>query len=413
MNARVDEVRLRPLILARQPLRLDDVVAEDLRDEIDDARLIRRPSAIEVALEEVDPNIVLVDTNFPGHRGFDAIAEVLTRAPDTRVLALTPDPPPHADVARAARAGAVGFIDINAEPAEFAAAIDTVASGDYWMPPDVTRAVLADTADDLDVTSAERRSRRTGILVALIPLAGLIAALLSILWKRYLAQIGVRPVDLAIDPASRVIDALFTLLLVIAVFGPLVFVGAWLDLLRKSHLSRGPIAWLLGHPRLAWLLAAILVFAASLFFATGTGIVAVLVIGPIVTLTLLARAVDLSDELPPALRIQASPRRTLVSGLAVLLAFLTVLTVEATVIGPDFGPSGARGFIAPTVLGFSAQPMQANDVNEAGPPREVLYLGGNADLYVLVDPCNDDEVEYVSVGSQRLVVIDEVTCAAG
>jgi hypothetical protein len=97
----------------------------------------------------------------------------------------------------------------------------------------------------------------------------------------------------------------------------------------------------------------------------------------------------------------------------VLLAFLTVLTVEATVVGPDFGPSGAREFIAPTVLGFSAQPMQAYDVNEAGPPREVLYLGGNADLYVLVDPCNDDEVEYVSVGSQRLVVIDEVTCAAG
>lgn len=65
---------------------------------------------------------------------------MLARAPETRVLALTPDPPPHADVARA---GAVGFIDINAEPAEFAAAIDTVASGDYWMPPDVTRAVLA------------------------------------------------------------------------------------------------------------------------------------------------------------------------------------------------------------------------------------------------------------------------------
>jgi hypothetical protein len=41
----------------------------------------------------------------------------------------------------------------------------------------------------------------------------------------------------------------------------------------------------------------------------------------------------------------------------------------------------------------------------------VLYLGGNADLYVLVYPCDDDEVEYVSVGSTRLVVIDEVTCA--
>jgi DNA-binding NarL/FixJ family response regulator len=412
MNARADEVRLRLLVVARQPLRLDDVVPEELTDEIDDSRLIRRSSALEVAIDEVDPNVVLVDTNYPGHRGFDAITELLARAPDARVLALTPDPPPHADVARAARAGAIGFIDVNAEPAEFAEAIRTVAGGDHWMPSDVTRAVLADTADDLDVTSAERRSRLTGILIAFIPLAGLIAALLSLLWRRYLAQIGVRPVDLAIDPASRVIDALFTLLLVIALFGPLVFVSTWLDLIRQSRLSRGPVAGLLRHPHLAWLLTAIVVLAVSLFFATGTGIFAVLVIGPIVTLALLARAIDLSDELPPALRIQASPIRTLVGALSVLLAFLAVVTVEVTVVGPDFGPGGARGFLAPTVLGFSAQPMQAYDVDTGGPPRAVLYLGGNADLYVLVDPCNDDEVEFVSVGSQRLVVIDEVTCAA-
>ncbi len=56
--------------------------------------------------------------------------------------------------------------------------------------------------------------------------------------------------------------------------------------------------------------------------------------------------------------------------------------------------------------------MLAFDVDGAREPREILYLGGNADLYVLVDPCDDDTVEYVSVGSTRLVVIDEVTCAS-
>ncbi len=40
----------------------------------------------------------------------------------------------------------------------------------------------------------------------------------------------------------------------------------------------------------------------------------------------------------------------------------------------------------------------------------MLYLGGNADLYVLVHPCDGDTVEFVSVGSTRLVVIDEVAC---
>ena len=54
--------------------------------------------------------------------------------------------------------------------------------------------------------------------------------------------------------------------------------------------------------------------------------------------------------------------------------------------------------------------MRAFDLDPGGPPRDVLYLGGNADLYVLVDPCNDDEVDLVSVSRHRLVVIDEVVC---
>jgi hypothetical protein len=32
---------------------------------------------------------------------------------------------------------------------------------------------------------------------------------------------------------------------------------------------------------------------------------------------------------------------------------------------------------------------------------------------VLVDPCDDNNVEYVSVGRHRLEVIDEVICDAG
>ena len=42
-----------------------------------------------------------------------------------------------------------------------------------------------------------------------------------------------------------------------------------------------------------------------------------------------------------------------------------------------------------------------------------FYSGGNADLYVLVDVCDNDRVDYVSVSTQRLVVIDEVTCPDG
>jgi hypothetical protein len=80
-------------------------------------------------------------------------------------------------------------------------------------------------------------------------------------------------------------------------------------------------------------------------------------------------------------------------------------------VGPRFGTKGAEGFIAPTVLGFRAQPMSWIDLESDGKQQDVLYLGGNADLYLLVDPCNDDKTLFVSVGASRLVVIDEVTCS--
>ncbi|MCP4085995.1 MAG: hypothetical protein GY745_13210 [Actinomycetia bacterium] len=54
--------------------------------------------------------------------------------------------------------------------------------------------------------------------------------------------------------------------------------------------------------------------------------------------------------------------------------------------------------------------MGVVDVDGNRPPFDALYLGGNADLYVLVDPCDGDRVDFVSVGSARLEVIDKVIC---
>ena len=96
-----------------------------------------------------------------------------------------------------------------------------------------------------------------------------------------------------------------------------------------------------------------------------------------------------------------------------LVACLAALTVEVMAVGPHFGTKGAEGIIAPTVLGFRVQPMRWIDVDADGKEQDVLYLGGNADLYVLIDPCNDDETLFVSVGATRLVVIDEVSCPQG
>jgi hypothetical protein len=42
-------------------------------------------------------------------------------------------------------------------------------------------------------------------------------------------------------------------------------------------------------------------------------------------------------------------------------------------------------------------------------PLGALYIGGNADLYVLYDPCAE-MVRLVPVGSSRVEMVDEVTC---
>ncbi len=412
MTQRNENTPIRLLVVARHPLRVEDL-GLDGRAEIEHIHLIRRPRGIETAMDESDPNVVLVDTGFPGGRGFDAIGEALGLAPEAGVLALTPDPPPHDAVALAIRAGACGFVDVDAEPHEFLGALNAAKEGGSWFPDDEMRGILAAVAGNLDTTTALRRSRMTGIFLGLIPLTGLIAALLSYLWRKYLGQIGVRPVDLAIDPTARVVDAVVALLLVLGVFGPLLLVGSWLDLLRDSPLNRGLIGWFVEKRKTGHLLLSLALLAIGLFLSRGPDLLLALVIGPVMAISVIARAVDLNEELPPILRIERiHPMRLLASMVAALVLFLGLLSAEGLLVGPDLRTNGEGGWIAARVLGFNAQPMRAFDVDSGGAAREVLYLGGNADLYVLVDPCDDDTVELVSVGSTRLVVIDEVSCPA-
>lgn len=57
----VDPIRL--LVVARHPLRLDDLELDGLPD-IEEVQSIRRPAALDLAFEELEPNVVLMDVNF-------------------------------------------------------------------------------------------------------------------------------------------------------------------------------------------------------------------------------------------------------------------------------------------------------------------------------------------------------------
>lgn len=264
---------------------------------------------------------------------------------------------------------------MNADADELLEAIERVHHGGLWFPPAETRSLFTSAARDLETTAEGRRSRLAGILLGVIPLAGAVSAVLSLLWRQYLGQIGVRPVDLAVDPGTRVIDVFFAFMAVIGIFGPIFFVSRWLDLIQVSQKPSGAAAWLLRRPVLTKLaLSAVTVVVGGALFWYAP-LVATLLIGPLVLVAIVASTVGLSDELPAAFRLDVGPGRLLVGALVTVSIFLAALSYEVLVIGPDFGRSGVLGVIGPTVLGFRAQPVLAFEAESGGPVGRCCIWG--------------------------------------
>jgi DNA-binding NarL/FixJ family response regulator len=402
-----DSVTIRVLIIARRPLTLDDFGFES-DNEIDVVHFARRVNSLEELAD--DAEVLIVDVDFPEGAAYQEIASTVARLPDIRVLALTTAPPRHEDVARSIGAGAVGFVDVDAEAQEFADAVRAVHAGETWLPGPATSTVLRDVASDLEVTTAERRSRLVAVMLGLVPVAGALAAVLSLLWRRYLGHIGVRPIDIAIDPTTRVVDAIAAISFLIAVFGSPLYIRSWLDSAERVMSERAS-RWVDDHRTFAGIVLGVILFVVVAVLTVYADLVLVIVIGPIVTVSLLAAALDLTAELPPAFRIEfVRPRRAAFVSIAILFLFLSTLSAEVLLRGPAFGEDGAEGMLVTRFMGFRAQPAIVTDVDDALPVRQRLYLGGNADLYVLVDPCNDDQIEMVSVGSSRIEIIDEISC---
>jgi len=390
-----------------------DVRRETLPAAVTDrysVRVIGDVQYLDEAIDSFHPAVVVIKTDLPDREGITAMKQVRIYSPTTGVLALTPEPPAHAQVALATRAGADGFVDSEAGDETFIAAVDALLEGGTWFPPEATRSVISASADDLDTTSDERRSRLSGMVFALVPLTGLVASMQVGFWRRYMGQIGVRPTDLGVDPTSRVIDVIVAMLLVLGVFGPLLFIGTWLDMLRESKLNRGILGDFLRHRKVAYVTVSTLWLILAAVVAVGPDLMLIVVVGPIVAVSIIAKAVGSSEELPPIIRIESiSLPAAVVGALLMSLIFIGVLAYEVQIVGPDLRVDGDHGYIAPRVLGVNAIPVQATTL-DTGEVAEMLYLGGNADLYVLVDVCDNDRVDYVSVSTQRLVVIDEITC---
>ena len=97
-------------------------------------------------IREHKPDIALLDISLPGLNGLEVAARVAKEHPATRVIILSM----HGDdesVRRALTAGAAGYLLKNSDRSELELALRTVARGNAWLSPAVTKKVVTAFAE--------------------------------------------------------------------------------------------------------------------------------------------------------------------------------------------------------------------------------------------------------------------------
>ena len=178
-------------------------------------------------------------------------------------------------------------------------------------------------------------------------------------------------------------------------------------MVKARRLSLGQLVF---NNWVAWGLMALILLSFLTWLTSIFPLIMVVFFGPVVGVLLLANILDLDPELPEALHLPHLGARQVIAFFAVvIILFLMIIGAEVWIRGPDLRTDGLHGFIAPEVLGFRARPVTLVDLDGNLGPLGALYLGGNADLYVLYDPCAET-TRMVPVGSSRVELVDQVTC---
>ena len=98
-------------------------------------------AAVRVA-ERLKPDVIIMDVMMPLRNGIDACREIMEKLPDTRVLILTASGEEDA-VMEAVAAGASGYLQKYSGKEVLLRTVRDVADGEYRIPGDVMRRVLA------------------------------------------------------------------------------------------------------------------------------------------------------------------------------------------------------------------------------------------------------------------------------
>jgi DNA-binding NarL/FixJ family response regulator len=120
-----------------------------------DMRFVAVASAAEamIAFRQQRPDVTLMDVRLAGTNGIDALEAILQEFPGARIIVLT-TVEGDAEIRRALRAGAVGYVLKSAPPSELIDAIRAVHRGRRVIPPDVAARLAVHYADE-DLTRRE------------------------------------------------------------------------------------------------------------------------------------------------------------------------------------------------------------------------------------------------------------------
>jgi two-component system, NarL family, response regulator LiaR len=88
------------------------------------------------------PEVILMDLNLPELDGVEATRRILMAQPEVRIVVLT-SADMEGEVLTAIQAGALGYLAKTSQRQDFLTAIREVFHGEAWLPPRLTRKLLA------------------------------------------------------------------------------------------------------------------------------------------------------------------------------------------------------------------------------------------------------------------------------
>lgn len=119
----------------------------ELQDEIEVVGEAADGDEAVAAVEELAPDVVLMDLVMPRVDGIEAIRQVRERRPATRVIALTSFLDDD-KLFPAVRAGAAGYLLKDVQPQELVAGIRTVHGGESLLHPAAAARLMAEVASE-------------------------------------------------------------------------------------------------------------------------------------------------------------------------------------------------------------------------------------------------------------------------